>query len=150
MARHGPTLRLGKLSHSKSSTVEYLPHRHLLATEQAVDRRAHESVLISGRRNPMRRTIEITVPPASTNTVLEELEQLEHVIGLSVERGASVKPPGDVVTVHTLNRGADDVLKIADGARRHGSVSVVTAELASIIDPEHEHKVSTDVDEGIW
>ena len=35
----------------------------------------------------MRRTIEITVPPASTNTVLEELEQLEHVIGLSVERG---------------------------------------------------------------
>ncbi len=77
----------------------------------------------------MRRTIEITVPPASTNTVLEELEQLEHVIGLSVERGASVKPPGDVVTVHTLNRGADDVLKIADGARRHGSVSVVKAEL---------------------
>src|SRR3712207_9432736 len=98
----------------------------------------------------MHRTIEIAVPSAATQTVLEKLEQLEHVIGLSVERGASVKPPGDVVTVHTLNRGADDVLKIADDARGDGPVSVVTAELASIIDPEHEHKVSTDVDEGIW
>src|SRR5918997_2251492 len=92
----------------------------------------------------------MTVPPAATATVLKQLEELEHVVGLSVERGASIKPPGDVLTIHTLNRGADDVLKIADHARRHGPVSVVTAELASIVDPEHEHEVSSDVDEGIW
>ncbi len=98
----------------------------------------------------MHRTIELTVPSAATPTVLQQLEDLEHVIGLSVERGASIKPPGDVVTVHTLNRGADDVLKVAEQARRHGPVSVVTAELASIVDPEHEHEVSNDVDEGIW
>ena len=65
----------------------------------------------------MHRTIELTVPSAATPTVLQQLEDLEHVIGLSVERGASIKPPGDVVTVHTLNRGADDVLKIAEQAQ---------------------------------
>jgi hypothetical protein len=96
------------------------------------------------------RTIEMTVPLAATATALKQLEELEHVVGLSVERGASIKPPGDVLTIHTLNRGADDVLKIADHARRHGTVSVVTSEVASIIDPEHEHEISNDVDEGIW
>ena len=53
----------------------------------------------------MHRTIEITVPPAHTDTLVHELEQLEHVINLSVVRGASIKPPGDVLTVHVLNRG---------------------------------------------
>ena len=98
----------------------------------------------------MHRTIEITVPPAYTDTLIEELEQLEHVITVSVLRGASIKPPGDVVTVHALNRGADQVMSLADAARKQGQVSVSTSELSSIVDPEHERKVANDVDEALW
>jgi uncharacterized protein DUF389 len=98
----------------------------------------------------MHRTIEVTVPPAYTDELLHELEQLEDVINLSVVRGVSVKPPGDVLTVHALNRGADQVMSLADAAREHGEVSVSTADLTSLVDPKQEHKVANDVDEALW
>lgn len=75
---------------------------------------------------------------------------MDDVVGLSVERGASLKPPGDVLTVHSLNRGTDAVLKCAATARRGGPISIVTAEVASIIDPEHCAAVDNDVDEAVW
>ncbi len=40
---------------------------------------------------------------------LEQLAAPESVVGLSLNRGASLKPPGDGTRVHTLNRGADAV-----------------------------------------
>ncbi len=61
----------------------------------------------------MHRTIEITAAHGQTDGLLRELHALDDVIGLAVERGASLKPPGDVITVHTLNRGADAVLRCA-------------------------------------
>jgi hypothetical protein len=94
--------------------------------------------------------IEIIVDSSHTDELLDGLQGLEEVISLSVTREASIKPPGDVLTVHALNRGVDDVLKLADAAREHGHVSVSTAELTSIIDPEHERKVANDVDEALW
>lgn len=98
----------------------------------------------------MHRTIEITAAPGQTDGLLRELHALDDVIGLAVERGASLKPPGDVITVHTLNRGADAVLRCAAVAGKGGPLSIVTAEVASLIDPAHDDAVSEDVDEAIW
>lgn len=98
----------------------------------------------------MHRAIEITVPPASTDALIFELKKSDYLISLSVHRGASIKPPGDVIVVHALNRDADRVLRLADTARQQGSVSVATHELSSIVDPEHERAVANDVDEAIW
>ena len=98
----------------------------------------------------MHRTIELTVPPATTDRLTRELAQIEPVVGLSVQRGASIKPPGDILIVHVLNRGADAVLTCADAARAYGAVAVVTAETASIIDPARNEVVEHDVDEAIW
>jgi len=98
----------------------------------------------------MHRTIEITVGSSRTDSLLRELEALEEVIGLSVDRGASLKPPGDVITVHALNKGVDAVLRRAGAAARGGDLSIVTAEVASIIDLAHQAAVDDDVDEAIW
>lgn len=98
----------------------------------------------------MHRTIEMTVPPESTSWLVGELRALDHVVGLTVHPGASVKPPGDVVIVHVLNCGADDVLKRVEAARKRGSISIATAELASIIDPAQADAVDNDVDEAVW
>jgi hypothetical protein len=65
-------------------------------------------------------------------------------------REASIKPPGDVFTVHALNREVNEVLRLADAARKQGQVSVSTAELTSMIDPEHERMVANDIDEALW
>jgi hypothetical protein len=94
--------------------------------------------------------IEMIMHPSYTDELIDGLEQMEEVISLSVVREASIKPPGDVFTVHVLNRGADQVLSLADEARKQGQISVSTAELTSIIDPEHEQKVANDIDEALW
>jgi Domain of unknown function (DUF389) len=94
--------------------------------------------------------IEVIVPSSHTDELIKDLQQMDEVISFSVVREASIKPPGDVITVHALNRGADEVLRLADAARTHGQVSVSTSELTSLIDPEHERKVANDVDEALW
>ena len=98
----------------------------------------------------MHRTIEISSPASYTDELLGKLEDLEQVISLTVVREGSVKPPGDVLTVHVLNRAADEVMRLADAGREHGQVSVSTGELTSIVDPDHERSVANDVDEALW
>jgi hypothetical protein len=99
----------------------------------------------------MHRTLEITVPPATTDALSAELAELEVVIGLTVAKGASVKPAGDVLTVHVLNRGADEVLRRARAAvPAHNALSVITAEATSFISPADHQVVDSDQDEAIW
>lgn len=96
----------------------------------------------------MHRTMTISLPSHATPGLLEQLHRQDAVVGLSVNQGASVKPAGDVITVHVLNRGADEVLHLV---RSSGpEFSVVTAETTSIIDPSHRSQVGNDVDEAIW
>lgn len=95
-------------------------------------------------------TIEIIVPPSYTDELMQKLKQLDEVISLTLLREGSHKPEGDVVTVHALNRGADEVMRLAEAARKEGQVSVTTSELTSIVDPDHAREVSNDVDEALW
>ncbi len=82
--------------------------------------------------------------------MLAELEALDGVVALSVVHGASIKPPGDVVTVHALNRGVDAVLMVAARARHLGAVSVSTAGLQSLMDQQVQRTIDDDVDEAPW
>jgi hypothetical protein len=72
------------------------------------------------------------------------------LIRLAVHRGASIKPPGDVLVVTTFNQDADRVLSIADAAQEQGIVSVATSKLSSILDPECGRVLANDVDEVLW
>ena len=98
----------------------------------------------------MQRTIQITVAPAAATPLLEELRSIGGVVGLSHQPGASLIPPGDVITVHAINRATDAVMKAAQEARIHGPLSVVTAEIASVSDAEHQAAIDDDVDEAMW
>ena len=98
----------------------------------------------------MHRTLEITVAPTATDQLLKELVGLDGVIGVAVSRGASHKPVGDVITVHALNRDTDEVLTCVRLAEADGPISVVMAEVASIIDPAKQERIDDDVDEAIW
>ncbi len=100
----------------------------------------------------MHRTIQIAVPEAASDELIAALMNDENVISLSVSRGESLKPPGDVITVHVLNRGADAVFKAVAraGEENPGAVCVVTAEVASIASPGQSDKIEDDVDEAVW
>jgi Domain of unknown function (DUF389) len=99
----------------------------------------------------MHRTLEITVPPAVTDSLQAELVAIEEVIGLTLQRGGSLKPAGDVLTVHVLNRGADEVLRrVRAAVPDKRGLSIVTAEATSFIVPDDHHLVRGDRDEAIW
>jgi uncharacterized protein DUF389 len=98
----------------------------------------------------MHRDLEITVAPAATDRLLERLQEVEGVLTLSVRRGESVKPPGDVVSAAVLNQYADDALKVIQEAEEHGTLSISTSTLDSLIDIDSQDQVRADVDEALW
>lgn len=98
----------------------------------------------------MHRTIEVAVPSVKSPAIQQALEQQKHVIGLNVNRGSSIKPPGDVFQIHVLNKGADDVLKLMQTHLADDSFSIITSEVASINDPEHQYEIDHDSDEALW
>jgi uncharacterized membrane protein len=96
------------------------------------------------------RDLEITVSPPATDGLIEDLVQLDGVITLSVRRGESVKPPGDVISVAVLNRDAEAVQRRVQAQLDHGPISISTSELDSLIDPEQAEQIRSDVDEATW
>lgn len=79
----------------------------------------------------MPRTIQISLPSSDFQEPCDELAPLETILGVSLSRGISIKPPGDVVTIEVLNKGADDVLKIVRAASEKHEISVTTSEAAT-------------------
>ncbi|SHK01277.1 DUF389 domain-containing protein [Hymenobacter psychrotolerans] len=99
----------------------------------------------------MHRSLELTVPPTVTESLCQQLVELDDVISVSVLPGASRKPPGDITTVQVLNRGADEVLRRAGAAvPKPEDLWVSTTELSSIIAPAEGEKILNDKDEAIW
>jgi pimeloyl-ACP methyl ester carboxylesterase len=96
------------------------------------------------------RSFELTVGPQATERLIDDLTTIEGVISLSVLRGVSHKPPGDVVRAMVLNRDADQVLKAVEQCRAFGRVSISSAELDSLVDTDQSELVRTDVDEATW
>ncbi|MBZ9752543.1 DUF389 domain-containing protein [Deinococcus sp. HMF7604] len=96
----------------------------------------------------MHRTMTITVPADRTHELSRRLAEMDAVVSLTLSRGASLKPPGDVFTAHVLNRGADAVLKQVEELCPH--FSATTSELSAILDPQAHDEVLADVDEALW
>lgn len=98
----------------------------------------------------MHRMIEIKVPPEITIRMRPDLLNDPQVLGFTLLEGASVKPKGDVLQIHVLNSGADNVLRLIGKYCSDKNFSVVTSEVASISDPLNQKMINKDVDEAIW
>ncbi len=55
----------------------------------------------------MHRTFEIVLETEKADELFRKIVENENVINVSIQCGASVKPAGDIVTVHLLSRGAE-------------------------------------------
>lgn len=99
----------------------------------------------------MHRMIEVTVLPEVAGRLKSELVKEHKILGITLLKGASEKPPGsDVLQIHVLNGGTDDVLRLVHEHCGEKNFSVVTSEVASITDPAHQKTINHDVDEAIW
>ncbi len=95
----------------------------------------------------MPRNIEVSLSPDHTPAAIEGVRQLSGVIGLSVQRGASLKPPGDVLSIQTTNGGSRAVLALLEdlGALEGGSVQL--SELSAVVSPSHQERLGREENE---
>ena len=98
----------------------------------------------------MHHTVEVSLPSAATDGTLNTLTKLEGVLSLSVERGAGIKPEGDVITVHALNRAIDDVLATVSEAEQYGPIAVATGGVNSLVATGAQDAIDDDADESPW
>lgn len=82
----------------------------------------------------MARTVQLTVSAASASELLKDLEELgPHT--LRIHRGASLRPPGDLVSLEISNDRLSEVMRVADtyGLGRHDGMSLTTNEPLSLV-----------------
>ncbi len=99
----------------------------------------------------MPRILEISCPPDRTDDLVERLKNLDGAIGLSLQRGSSLQPPGDLVTVKVTNPAADDVLDEVDRLL-HGrdDFSITTSEPDYMISSPDFEVLDRETNEVTW
>jgi hypothetical protein len=100
----------------------------------------------------MARTYNISVPSEHTALLVSEFQQIEGFLGLQVQSGASIVPPGDVMELSLTDTGGLQVLKVLEkhNLLRKPGVSIITSEPVSIISVEHAEKIALMVSESAW
>ena len=100
----------------------------------------------------MARTIRLTTPPDQTEAVLDAARQTDGVVGVRLQRGGSLVPPGDVVTVDVTNRGTHALLGRLSGRGLVGvdGLPLATAEPYSLVAPGAQDAVDGDTNDATW
>lgn len=98
----------------------------------------------------MHRNIEITLPAEHTAGLIERLQSLPSVIGLSVVRGGSRKPPGDVIRLHALNQDTDEVLRAVQRLDKDVHYCIALTNLTALLDNREQERINDDVDDSLW
>lgn len=98
----------------------------------------------------MPRTIEVSVPSAKADAILERVRGMEGVIGLARQRAASLDPPGDVLSIRATNEGTRGVLRLLDELEVTDGGSILTAQPQSLIAPGYENGIDRESNETIW
>ncbi|GHA83996.1 DUF389 domain-containing protein [Cognatilysobacter bugurensis] len=100
----------------------------------------------------MPRTVEISLPSGRTAKLLENVRVLDEVIGIRVQSGVSVKPPGDVVAVTITDRSLPLLMELLDRLELTSSdaSSVSTSRPDSIISVPESVPISSDYSRASW
>jgi hypothetical protein len=94
--------------------------------------------------------IDVVVPSGAADELTKVLADHDGVVALTRDPDGSVKPPGDVLSVHVLNRSVDDVLAAVERAREHGPIAVATVRTESVVVTGAQDAIEKDADESPW
>jgi hypothetical protein len=98
------------------------------------------------------RSVEVTVPAEQTDELLREIRELPSLLGLRVNRGSSVVPPGDAVSIQVKDRGlaALMLLLAKRGVGRSDEMSLSTSYPASIVSPQAATDLGRETSDATW
>lgn len=95
----------------------------------------------------MPRVVQLTVPSAATDRLLEEIRPLAGVVGVQVQRAASLQPPGDVVTVQSATPALPALMRLLDA---RPEISIATSEPISLVSAPHAAHLLRESSEASW
>lgn len=100
----------------------------------------------------MPRSVQITVPSDQTDTLVAEIKSLTGLIGLSVQRGTSIHPPGDVISVEVSTRALHALMQRLDrqGFLASAAISTRTNQPLSVIASSQAEAIAADSSEATW
>jgi hypothetical protein len=98
----------------------------------------------------MPRTVELSVPSSKTDHVVSAIQATGQAITLSVERGASVLPPGDIVRVRATTDGARAIVGRLRSDDLYEALSIASTALDSLIDQRTEDALRGEAAESTW
>lgn len=83
----------------------------------------------------MPRVTEITVPADQTATLLDHLRDIPQLVSMRVEKGISIQPPGDVITVAVTDRSLPELMRLLEqlGITRQSGSSITTSRPMSLL-----------------
>ena len=100
----------------------------------------------------MPRTVQITLAAHQTDEVVREIQDIDGLISLHLQRGISLQPRGDVVSVEVTNRALQPLMNrlIACGIGQSPSASITTNEPISIVSSSSIEALTRDTSEATW
>jgi hypothetical protein len=100
----------------------------------------------------MPRQIQLSVEAARSDGLLGELRALDGLMGLSVHRGASIQPEGDVIDVLVLDRSMDALMGILDrqGLGRIAGLTLVSSMPVSVSSADFNEHIAQDSSRASW
>jgi hypothetical protein len=98
------------------------------------------------------RSVEVTVPAERTEELLRAIRELPDLLGLQVNRGASVVPPGDAIAIQVKNRGLAPLMRllVERGVGRSDQMSLSTSYPASIVSPQAATDLGRETSDATW
>ncbi|MBW3625376.1 MAG: DUF389 domain-containing protein [Armatimonadetes bacterium] len=100
----------------------------------------------------MPRVVTVTVPPERTDSLLQEIRDIEGILGLRAQKGISLQPPGDVITVEITNRSLPVLSCLLDecGIGHTDGSSITMSEPTSVVSSSSASAVAQDTSESTW
>lgn len=98
----------------------------------------------------MPRAIEVSLPPGRAEGLIQRLNQMDGVVGLALQRDASIQPPGDILTIHATNDGTRAVMNLLADDHTLDGGTILTSEPRSLINPQYQNGINGESNETIW
>lgn len=98
----------------------------------------------------MHRHVTLCGDAATLGRLAQDYRGIDAVISVSLSRGVSLKPEGDLLEVYVLNLGADQVLELAAEAVREGKIILKLSEATAFLQKGKQHAIEHDADEALW
>ena len=102
-------------------------------------------------RTNMARSVELVLPPDKTDALLAQLRAVPGVVGVRLQRGASLVPAGDVLTLHVSNDAMRPVFRLLaahEVLARGGTIA--SGELSTLLLATGQEQVADESSETVW